>query len=47
LRGANPKDPREQRRLADFLLRRGFPSTIVRSVLARIGSDLELEEPGP
>ncbi len=47
LRGANPKDPREQRRLADFLLRRGFPGTIVRSVLVRIGSDLELEEPGP
>jgi len=47
LRGADPKDPREQRRLADFLLRRGFPSSVVRSVLARIGSELELEDPGP
>jgi regulatory protein len=47
LRGADPKDLREQRRLADFLLRRGFPNAIVRSVLARIGSELELEDPGP
>lgn len=44
LRGGDPGDARERRRLADFLLRRGFPNAIVRTVLAQLGSDAESED---
>lgn len=37
LRGEDPSDPRVRRRLADFLLRRGFPQAVVWEVLGRLG----------
>lgn len=45
LKGVAPADLRERRRLADFLLRRGFPSAIVRTVLEQIGSGAGEEDP--
>lgn len=43
LRGSDADDPRARKRLADFLLRRGFPWPIVSDVLARIS---QLGDPG-
>ncbi len=37
LRGDDPSDPRVRRRLADFLLRRGFPQLVVWDVLGQLG----------
>jgi regulatory protein len=39
LRGAPLAELRDQRRLADFLLRRGFPSDVVRAVVRELAAD--------
>lgn len=51
LRGSDPADPQVRRRLADFLLRRGFPQAVVWEALGRLsqgtleGDDLEGGDP--